>query len=238
MSVGLIAALPAEVRCLVSSRPALNLPIIVNPHLTVMVCGIGAEHARSAAQRLLQLRIQALISWGTAGALSPQLHPGDLLLPEKILNRNGKTMTADTAWLRRIRQSLPQSILTLHSGVLTETREILGSVAQKRELHARTGAIAADMESAAIMETAASAGIPGIVIRSVVDDAGTTLPEGVLQHIDNLGRMDLAGLIIEICRSPRLLGTLWRLGCAMRRATATLRSVARHHDAILMYGAD
>lgn len=236
MSVGLIAALPAEIHCLTHASPALNIPFAINPQLTGIVCGIGAHHAEAAVKALLQLKIKALISWGTAGALSPELRSGDLLLPEKILTGDGTCIVTDKPWLERIRNTLQQTAITIHSGPLTDTKEILSAVTQKQELHARTGAIAADMETAVIMKNAALEKIPCIAIRSVVDEADMAMPESLLRHIDSMGRPEPAGLLLEMCRSPRLLGTLWRLGLAMHRATSTLKAVARRTDSVLMYG--
>ena len=236
LSVGLIAALPAEVRCFLHGSPELNFPFALTPHLTGFVCGIGRDAAGSAARTLLGHNIDALVSWGTAGALSPHLRSGDLLLPEQILACDGGSFLTDRPWLERIRYSLQQSALTIHSGLVTETKEILSGVAQKQELHVRTGAIAVDMESAAIMENAAVAKIPCIAIRSVVDEADMAMPETLLRHLDSMGRPDFAGLLLEMCRSPRLPGTLWRLALAMHRATSTLKTIARRPDAIFMYG--
>ena len=235
MSVGLIAALPAEIRCLVRTPPEVNVPFAINPELTGIVCGIGSDAAAAAAKTLLGLNIEALVSWGTAGALSPGIQSGNLLLPEKILTVDGRSFITDKAWLERIRYTLQQTAITIHTGLVTDTKEILSGIAQKQELRVRTGAIAVDMESAAIMETASIAKIPGIAIRSVVDEADMAMPETFLRHINSMGRLDLAGLLLEMCRSPRLLGALWRLTLAMHRATSTLRIVARRLDSIFMY---
>lgn len=235
MSVGLIAALPAEVRCLVHALPELNIPFAINPHLTGIVCGIGRDNANVAAKTLLSLNIEALISWGTAGALSPELRSGDLLLPENILAVDGRRFVIDKVWLERIRFSLQPVSLRIHNGPMTDTREILSGAAQKRELHSRTGALAADMETATIMENATAGNVPCIAIRSVVDEANMTIPDALVRHIDRYGRPQLAGLILEIFRSPRLIGELYRLGSAMHKAMTTLQILADRSNPTLMY---
>ena len=200
------------------------------------MCGIGAGRADAAAKILLKLGVEAMISWGTAAALSRELQAGDLLLPESVLASAGRRYTADRPWLGRIRHTLQHTSITIHSGPVTDTREILTGVAQKQELHVRTRAIAADMETAIIMENADAGKLPCIAIRSVVDEADMAIPESLLRHINSMGRPEPAGLLLEMCRSPRLLGTLWRLGLAMHRATSTLKAVARRTDSVLMYG--
>lgn len=228
MKVGVIAALPAEFRCLSRYSPEPHVPQALNPELTGVLCGIGAENAARAAQTLLRLKVGALISWGTAGALAPQLHAGDLLLPDTILAEGNLNYMADHPWLSRIRQSLRGSGITWHNGPLLECRQILATREQKAECYARSGAMAVDMESAVIMQQAAAAKLPGLVIRSVVDEAASAIPQAILRRLDGMGRPDLPGLLVDLVRAPRLLGTLWQLGIAMHKAAATLRRVARH----------
>lgn len=235
MKVGVIAALPAEFRCLSRSSPEPHIPLTLSPDLTGVVCGIGAENAARAAVTLLRLKVNALISWGTAGALAPQLHAGDLLLPETILAEGNLKYMADLSWLNRIRQSLRDSGITWHDGPMLECRKILTTREQKADLYAHSGAIAVDMESAVIMQQATAAKLPGIVIRSVVDEAATAIPQAILRRLDDMGRPDLAGLLVDMVRAPRLLGALWQLGIAMHKATATLRVVARHGGPSLVF---
>jgi adenosylhomocysteine nucleosidase len=235
LSVGLIAALPAEIRCLVRTRPVLNVPFAINPELTGIVCGIGRDAAAAAARTLLGLKIEALISWGTAGALSPEIQSGNLLLPERIFSVDGRSFITDKAWLERIIRSLQPVSLTIHRGSMTEAREILTSAAQKQELHLQTGALAADMESAAIMENARSGNVPGIVIRTVVDEAHLAIPEALVRHLDRYGRPQTVRLIPELFRSPRLIGELRRLGSAMLKAMATLQILTDRTNPSMWY---
>ena len=237
MSVGLIAALPAEVRCLTHACPGLNIPFAITPHLVGIVCGIGSDNAAAAAKTLLNLDIEAIVSWGTAGALARELRSGDLLLPESILATDGRCYKADGAWLTRLRQTLQQTSITIHNGPVAETREILNAPAQKRELHVRTGAIGVDMETAVIMKEAATGNLPCIAIRSVVDEADTAIPDAFIRHIDRYGKLQLTGMLTEIFRSPGLLGELFRLGTAMHMATTTLKTLVTRTNATLMYSA-
>ena len=235
MSVGLIAALPAEVRCFIHASPKLNIPFALTPHLTGIVCGIGRDAADAAAKTLLGLNIEALVSWGTAGALSPELRAGDLLLPDNFLAGDGRYLVTDKTWLERIRRALQPASLTIHNGHMTEARDILTGAASKRELHLRTEALAADMETAAIMENASAGKVPCIVIRTVVDEAHMSIPGALVRHMDRYGRPGPAGVILEIFRSPPIIGDLYRLGTAMRKAMTTLQMLTVRTNSTLMY---
>lgn len=236
MTIGLIAALPAEIRCLTPLPVALNTPFQVNKHLVVIVCGTGAKNAARAAQYLLYQDIQGLISWGIAGALSAELKSGDLVLPDVIQAASGKRYRADSLWLKQLQEALKTASLKTYTGLLVETDTVLGSGTEKSGLGARvTGAIATDMESAAIMRTAQINGIPGIAIRSIVDQLNDQLPAEILRHTDQFGTPRVLNIVREIVRKPQLLATLIRLSGAMRAATRTLRSVATGTNETLMY---
>ena len=235
LTVGLVAALPAEVICLTHGPVELNVPFRINPHLVVMVCGIGASNAGKAAEYLLFQNVRGLISWGTAGALAEELTSGDLLLPEVVQASTGKTYSADRNWIKELKQVLEPSAIRIHTDMLAETKSILKSRAEKAALRSKTGAIATDMETAAIMKTAHANNIPCIAIRAVVDQAGDSLPDEILKHTDIYGTPDLMHILMEIICKPRLLKPLFRLHQGMQAANNTLRSVGSHTNETLMY---
>ncbi len=236
MTIGLVAALPAEIRSLTPLPITLNTPFRINNHLTAIVCGIGAKNAAKAAQYLLNQNIEGLISWGTAGALSAQLKSGDLVLPDTIQAANGQRYQADNTWLDQLQSALDRVSIEAHRGLLVETNAVLNSGLEKSALSAKVaGAIAADMETAAIMKIAHQHGIPVIAIRSIVDQIDDQLPVEILRHTDQFGTPRILNILREIIRKPQLLGHLIRLSGAMRAATRTLRSVAVSTNETLMY---
>lgn len=236
MTIGLIAALPAEIRSLTPLPIALNTPFRINNHLAAIVCGIGAKNAAKAAQYLLYQDIQGLISWGTAGALSAQLKSGDLVLPDIVQATNGKRYQADNTWLDQLQSALDMVSIKAHRGLLVETNSVLNSRLEKSTLSAKaSGAIAADMETAAIMKIARENGIPAIAIRSIVDQIDDQLPAEILRHTDQFGTPRILNILREIIRKPQLLTHLIRLSGAMRAATRTLQSVAAGTNETLMY---
>lgn len=236
MTIGLIAALPAEIRCLTPLPVALNTPFRVNQHLVAMVCGMGARNATRAAQYLLYQDVQGLISWGTAGALTPGLKSGDLVLPDIVQAANGKRYRTDSIWLDQLRKALDAISVRTYTGLLVETETVAGSDTEKSGLAATVpGAIATDMESAAIMKTARINGIPGIAIRSIADQFDHRIPAEILRHTDQFGTPRILNVLREIIRKPQLLTHLIRLSGAMRAASRTLRTVATGTNETLMY---
>ena len=70
------------------------------------------------------------------------------------------------------------------SGRLLTSARSVGSVEDKAALFERTGAVAVDMESAAIAEVAEQHGLPFLAVRVVVDSAGDVLPAAVTAAAD------------------------------------------------------
>lgn len=199
-----------------------------------IVSGTGANNVDQAVHNLIRYDINAIISWGTCVALVPELKSGDLLLPEVLLADGGERYFTDKSWVERIGNSLRQERLHLHHGSMTSAQNVLINKKQKTDLHATTGALAADMESAAIVKTARSFGLPCIVIRAVLDEADTAIPETIMKHTDEFGKADVPGLLREIIQAPGLLVPLCELALSLHKAVRTLKIVARRTNGTLL----
>jgi adenosylhomocysteine nucleosidase len=102
----------------------------------------------------------------------------------------------------------------------------VGTPEAKAALRAATGAVAVDMESAAILEAAAARGCSSLVVRAVSDDAREALPDELMRLMGADGRIRGSG-ILALAR-PRVLSHVLRLRRSTRRALATVAdSLAR-----------
>lgn len=227
MSIGLVAALPVEIKCLTRQEIGFNTPIQINNALVVIICGIGARHAENAAELLLLRKIDGLLSWGTAAGLNDEVHSGDLLLPENVLDSKGNMFNADTTWVNKIRKQLENSTIRIHQGLLVEATTMLETPEQKTGLATDTGAIAADMESAAVMRVAKRNNLPCATIRTVVDEVQDTLPPEIIRHTDAFGRPDIMGIVNELFFRPGMIPRVYHLAGAMQAATRTLTRIAK-----------
>ena len=123
----------------------LSLPT----HTLLKVSGIGEKRARRAAESLVENGATSLIGYGSAGGLHPSVTSGSLILPERVISPSDKSFSTDRSWLRRL-ESKFRGKLIVSKGMLVESQTVLGSPREKRSLHQSSGAIAVDMESAAI----------------------------------------------------------------------------------------
>ncbi len=223
--LGVVVALPAEARTLLKEPIQLGGRAALGDGF-VQLCGIGTARARDAASALLEAGATALLSWGTCGGLDTALAAGSLVLPETVVSSTGAVFGVEPAWRERVSRCLARHIDYSH-GPLVESRSVLGRPADKSALSRATGAVAVDMESAAVAEVARTAGVPFLIVRAVLDPAKRTIPVGILRAADPYGRVRGLPLLQALLSRPHTLIDLWQLRSDLRAAQATLASVAR-----------
>ncbi|MGH8557179.1 MAG: phosphorylase [Methylococcales bacterium] len=229
-SVGLVVALPGEKRTLTKARIQPGHFTRLNGNTLIVLSGIGPDRAAEGAAILIRQGCNALLSWGCSAALKPDLKPGDLIIPEKVLCANGETIHTDHEWRGKLLERLFDR-QTIHSGPITESRTLVGTAVEKQTLRNQTGAIALDMESAAIARLAARQNLPFVAIRAIADPATMDLPKPVAIAANQNADPGLALLLPLITRYPGSIPALVRLGICFRAAQRGLRLTA----AILEY---
>ncbi|MGZ8219796.1 phosphorylase family protein [Methylomagnum sp.] len=223
-SLGLLVALPAEAQPLHPRKlDFTDLTQTAEGH-HLIVSGAGSDNAQQAASRLVEQGVAGLISWGCAGALAPDLKPGDLIVPERIHGADGTGYATDTDWRRRFLQALSPA-MPIKRGQLAESRHVVPGPAEKQALFAATNAAAVDMESAAVARVAQSHGLPFLAVRAIADTSAMAMPAAVLVALNPRGDVRLGKLLAHLARHPAQVGELIRLGRAFGAAVGTLRRV-------------
>jgi adenosylhomocysteine nucleosidase len=224
--IGIVVALPQEAGMWTTVRPSCGDLLALSPDLHLVVSGIGGSNARDAATRLLAMHCDALVSWGTAGALRPDLHSGQLVVADRIIDAGGERLNPDPTWAQRVVARLAPHGEVLVAGV-AETDRILDSVQGKRALGAAGGAAIVDMESAAVARVAAKHGIPLLVLRAVADELDMVIPASIVVATDAQGRVRVSRLLMRLLGHPPEWFDVWRLGRAFGRARRSLKTAAR-----------
>jgi adenosylhomocysteine nucleosidase len=175
-----------------------------------LVCvGLGAATLTAVAGATRRLSL--VISAGTCGALAPGLAEGDLVVPREVTNGSGGALTTDP--LPGLAAS--GQLLTLGDAVETATA--------KARLWRETGAVAVDMESAAVLRWAKERQLKAAVLRAVSDTAAGGVPRELARAVAADGRVRPAAAVRAMLASP----LLFRRAMALRRGTnAALDSVA------------
>lgn len=160
---------------------------------------------------------RGVISIGIAGALSPQLRPGDLIVAAAVLAR-GKRFAADGEWSARLVAQLPGAMLAPIAG----TNALIATAAEKARLFDATGAHAADMESHIAAEIAQSRGLPFAGLRIVADAATSDLPACASVALTPEGKVSLAAVLGSVVRRPGQIPQIVRMARESNTAFAAL----------------
>jgi adenosylhomocysteine nucleosidase len=188
--------------------------------VTAAVSGIGTAAAARAAERLLgEGRAEHLVVVGIAGGIGPSVAVGDLVVPERVLDlASGREYRP-----ARLGGALPRGLLVTSDALVTDRGEIA-------RLEAR-GAVAIDMETAAVAAVCEARGCPWSVFRGISDRAdGGGADEAILGLAGPDGRGDLLAVARFVLTRPWRIPELVRLargmGLATRRAAdAALRAL-------------
>lgn len=187
--------------------------------------GLGRARARRAAEDLLSQGATALLSFGIAGGVAPNLACGTTVLATAVRAENMETIACTPAWTARLADAL-QASSPFAQGALAYAPAILITRLEKSATFAATHALAADMESYGVGEAALKAGVPFAAVRVVADTAGERLPEIALHAMAPDGSLKLMETLSRILRNPRQIPGLIRLGRSTARARRRLDSVA------------
>ncbi len=224
--LGIIVAVPSEARSLAKHSITNAQPVCIREGVTLDVSGVGPRRAGLASRRLLGKGVTALLSWGSAGGLSPELSPGSLILPRIIIASDRSVYQADPSWHQNLCNRLSGRV-GFNTGPLAESPTVLQTPAEKAILFRQTGAIGVDMESATVAAVAQEGGVPFLAVRVVADSTDITLPSSALQACDEFGRLNFLKLIRGIAARPAELFLLFRVARDYRAAQKTLTLVAR-----------
>ena len=145
---------------------------------TPVVIGVTGD-GRAAAERGLDWILDSVpagrvLGIGVAGALTPDLGPGSIVVGRAVFDGDRPAAPPDPAWLRRA-ERVGRAVL---GGCVTSER-ILVRAADKAALASdigQPGPLTVDLESAAYAGVAARRGIPSLAVRAVSDAAWEDLP--------------------------------------------------------------
>lgn len=224
--VGIVCALASEARHLGPTLRMHELLGSLADGTLVAVTGMGSSAASVGARALVDAGATALASWGMAGGLDPTLTAGAILLPDQVIGSDGTLVNTAQGWRDRLGTAVAAHG-PVRTGKLLTTRRAIGSVADKAELFRTTGAVAVDMESAAVGEVAEEHRLPFIAVRVIVDSAEDVLPRAVTAAADNEGHLQIWRLIGALALAPSELAPLIRLARRYRAANRSLAAIAQ-----------
>jgi adenosylhomocysteine nucleosidase len=180
--------------------------------IEVLHTGVGEKICRARIGKFLQDRqFDGLISAGFAGALTDQLHTGDLLLAENFLTIELKETHLDLG-------SFP-----IHRAALLSAPSIIDSIEERRKIAQTTDAAAIDMETEFIARACAEHGIPLLSLRAVSDTPSEPFPAPakILFDIEQQ-RTNAIKLSLYLLRHPAAIPRLVLFARRIARARKSL----------------
>jgi adenosylhomocysteine nucleosidase len=238
-TIGIVAALPGEARALVGRRfwektnGFLHCRVVLKDgaDLAVVQSGMGMENAFSAAHWLSKKGVGALGCFGVSGGLDPGLGIGDLVFADAVFMEQDDGISL--AWKRGGRNSEVTFLcgeakdIAVRWGPIVTVKEAVLNAADKQALFDRTGVLAVDMETAAVVRAASQSGLPFFAVRAVCDRADVSIPESLYQCVDQKGRPRFSYLFRRIIRKPSMISHLLRMKKDFNAALAGAPHVLR-----------
>jgi len=223
--LGIIAALPAEANCLTNQKLNVGSPVKIQEDIYLCLSGMGYDSAQRCSQQLIECGVDALISWGLAGSIDMTLKSGDLLLAGRVIG-NEQSWSTHPDWLNKLQMECQQPSFSTISGDIASVNDICANITDKKNLSLKSSAVAVDMESAAIAELASTNDIDFLVVRTIADDANTSIPQAVLKHTDLLGKPDPIPFFLSCLKNPGQIKDLIKLAKCYKQALKTLKHIA------------
>lgn len=217
--IGITFALPTEssdlVRQLRQPKDVDNLLIgkIGKREVAIVHTGVGAENCNARLEILLhKTRPEFVITAGFAGAVSEQLHVGELILAENF---------SDPHLLANARKILGEPSPRMVK--LFTSASIVDSAAERTEIARKSGAAAVDMETGAIVAICNAHEMPLLSLRAISDTPRDPLPvpPDVLFDIERQ-RTDYGRLFSYILREPASTLRLLSFGRTIAHVRANL----------------
>jgi hypothetical protein len=138
---------------------------------------------------------------------------GDGQVPEQV-------NAVSDAHLRTVGRSLANAGIAYSTGTILTSHRVLATGAEKRRAKESTGAIAVDMETAAIAAEATVRGLPFLAIRAVLDEVDDEVVGAAMADTD--GNVRPLAATSFLLRNPATMLKLPRMIRNLSRATTAI----------------
>ena len=220
---GFLVALPSEARRIVPYRMQVGNVYQITDNAMLIVTGMGEAAVPLIEQHAQSGQFTTLISMGTAVGLAPTFKSGTLCIPDEVVSGNQRIFCnpdLKNRFVAELKKNYP-----IAEQRLAHASHVLTSREQKKCLHLKTLAGAADMESFLIGREAQRYQLNFLVIRVVLDSMDLHMPESILNCC--LPSLSLAKLIVTLFQKPKLIVTLMAFAKQYSQAQKMLHQVTQ-----------
>ncbi len=167
----------------------------------VLLCsGIGKVHAAAATQILIdKYKVESIVFTGLAGSLVPYLKGGDIVVANYLVQHDmnltafgrrhgeipsmGRMIEANPEMIEKVTKSFDRthekhkSIPQLIVGTIASGDEFISDKKKVQWLQREFGAVATEMEGAAVAQVSTMNKIPFLILRTISDSASDSATE-------------------------------------------------------------
>jgi nucleoside phosphorylase len=173
----------------------------------VILTGMGPANATRAVNATLTTSAPytVCICSGFCGGLKAEAGVGDILVARAVRDaRSGETFECASDLVSRARSDGARPV------ELISSEEIAATAEEKARLAPLADAV--DMESYAVLSSAARRNVPGVAIRVVSDRFDQDLPLDFSEAVDAAGNVRIGGVMKQVARHPNQIPALIRMG--------------------------
>ena len=205
------------------------------PDVVVVQGGPGKQNAVGATEQLIdRYNPDFLISAGFAGSVQEDIQTGHLFVCDKLLSIEGpaplwqsdsahERLPGDTNVINDIMESTDMDSNEYSFCACMSVPELVSGSHMKEWLGSTFPISIIDMESYWVSEAAASHGIPHVVVRTVFDPLGQTLPSFVGKAMDYNYKRRWLYILNHIAKNPTEIPYLIKLAQQAKVARLSLR---------------
>ena len=211
-------------RVSVSGGKAVSGRLGSGEQVLLMATGEGSAAAsRGLAALMAGRELEALVVVGVAGALSPDLSVGDLVVAASVRDDEGEVASPDPTLVQRALASGS----VVRGGVVSVEKIVVEAPAKQALWETLGGAPfqVVDLESATYARMAAESQVPYLVLRAVSDTATESLPLDFNAFRTADGRINRGRVARHLIFHPHLVGPLKSLRARLRECAVPMADV-------------
>ena len=174
---------------LVVTGLAKEMKLAAGPGLAAITSGGDPNRLRALLARRAVPGCSAVLSFGIAGGLDPNLRPGDVVVARGVIAK-GRRWPAHPALADSLAASLSGGGIEVRLADIAGVDAPLLDASSKAAARDATGAAAVDMESHVASEFAARHGLVFAALRIVCDPAESSMPAMVAKALRPDGGVD------------------------------------------------
>ena len=236
-NLGVVAAMPREIAPFLRHAKGYRREKVEGFNLYRFACGgtpvvliesgMGPAHAEAATRALITLAApRVILNFGFCGGITSGLNLGELVLAERVYTLEQGVLAEaphpDPRLGTQLLNACREAGCILRRGSFITASGIMNKGNLASSLGARISLPVLEMETAAVLRAALSAGIPVAALRGVSDAAHEELGFCIEELCDPLMNISPMRVLWLLARKPRLIPQMIRLAGNSRKAGKSL----------------